>query len=97
MKSTARVLELIDAGTPVRLALDLEGFGDIPEEQMTRLIARSNEAQNRLLQGLYAAAHDRKQSAASRAKAIEIYEKLKSKCDQQNQKITIIIEGEYDE
>jgi hypothetical protein len=97
MKNTARVLELIDKGTPVRLALDMEGFGDVPEETTQRLLQRSREAQSKLLQGLYAAANDRRQTAASRAKAIEAYNKMKAEHEKSAQSITIIIDGEKNE
>ena len=91
MKTVAEVLSLIDRGVGARDALDQCGYGEVSEATMQKLEAREKETRSRALQGLYAAATDRRSAPASKAKAFAEWEKAKAKGDKSSTKITIII------
>ena len=96
MKSTASVMELIDRGVHPIEALAQCGFGEPTEATMEKLKARARLARSRLIEGLYEAANDKRQSAAARAKAMESWERMMRENESVDQRITIIIEGESD-
>jgi hypothetical protein len=92
--STATVLSMIDNGVPTKLALEQCGFKEVSEETIQKLEMRSSAARIKVLQSLYTAANDRRSTPSQRAKALEMWDKMSKEGAQQNQNITIVINGE---
>lgn len=96
MKTVKDVLNLIEKGVPPRLALDECGYGEVSDDTMKKLNKHADLVRSKIIQGLFASANSPRESAQSRAKALQQWEKM-VKEDSRNQTVTIIIEGEKSE